>query len=956
MLERTRRIPVPYLTGAGILVISLLLAGVGYFAYQVIGTTVLDELRSQQLQTTTAVSQQTENYFNGLNVEIIGLSQQVSIRTTQDVSFPVALTTIESTVSNRGNTIISVTRFNGDGEPYYAYPEEMNSLINMGGAYPYDIPETLKLEADRRVNVEIPTQIYRVERIDRPGTYSYLLIAPVITLNENTEFLVYELNMDAIFNETMDLAVEDLHGSSTGQLWVLDYDPVSNTYLDLYSVRDAPSVDTIRDAYGNEELNTIDSAVAQTYITNRLGNEIEREAALVRAESINHPFVFLMSRDQSEATDPVQDELRFITFGTIFAVAVLMMVGFLGTRILVRETTERQQEAGARATARALLEVSRVLNSTLDLDIVLNRILIELENLLPHFSSSILLVGEDADEGLSVAAHRGEDVEAHKRTFTWEEARAAREVVARGHAVIINDTRYDERWTSIEGEHEVRSWLGLPLKVFNRTVGVLNVNDLAADRFSREDIDLGETFADQASVALQNARLHQMEVKYIEQELNIARNIQESLQPTAAPESDQLEFAFESIAAQQVSGDFFQIIPLVDNQIAAFVGDVSGKGMPAAMVMAVVTTALRDEVSRVRNPGKLLGVLNERLIDRLKQNNMNSALLPVIYDPVTQHISVSNAGMGLPYVRDVHGEWSEIEIGGYPLGSSETANYGQRSVHFGKDSLIVLYSDGIIEAQSPRGEFFGFERLEKTLKELPKRVTADKAVKRILEAVNRHLGDSAPQDDVTVMVIRSIAEELAPEPDVPEDDEDLSEFQSTKQSGSSTEWQQKFLSRREALIESEGYAMPRENVEVFLPSTLGYEKVARDAAEAIAREMGFSNDRIEDLKTAVAEACMNAIEHGNLEDRSTSVTVLLSAAPDSLEIRVQDRGRQVIPNPLPPPGGTDKSRGWGMFFIQSLMDEVEFTELPEGGNLVKMTIFLGTDEDDHEDEEDDIAE
>ena len=955
MEARTRRIPVPLLTGTGILVISLLLAGIGYFAFQVIGQTVLDDLRSQQLQTTTAVSQQTENYFNGLNVEIIGLSQQVSIRTTQDVSFPVALTTIENTVINRGSVIISVTRFDGDGNPYYAYPEEINGLINMG-TYPYDIPQSLKDEADRRVDIEIQSRIHRVERLDRPGDYSYLLIAPVITLNENTEFLVYELNMDAIFNETMDLAVEDLHGSSTGQLWVLDYDPVTETYLDLYSVRDAPSVDTIRDAYNNVDLDAIDSAVAQTYIHNRLGNEIDREAALVRSESINYPFVFLMSRDQSEATDPVRDELRFITFGTIGALAVLMIVGFLGTRILVRETTERQQEAGARATARALLEVSRVLNSTLDLEIVLNRILIELENLLPYFSSSILLIGEDTDDGLSVAAHRGEDAEAHQRTFTWEEAKAAREVVARGHAVIINDTRLDDRWTNIEGNQEIRSWLGLPLKIFNRTVGVLNVNVLKADRFSREDIDLGEAFADQASIALQNARLHQMEVKYIEQELTIARNIQESLQPTVAPESDQLEFAFESIAAQQVSGDFFQIIPLVDNQLAAFVGDVSGKGMPAAMVMAVVTTALRDEVTRVRTPGKLLSVLNERLIDRLKQNNMNSALLPVVYDPSTQHLAISNAGMGLPYVRDVHGEWTEIEIGGYPLGSSETANYGQRSVHFGKNSMIVLYSDGIIEAQNPHGEFFGFDRLEKMLKELPKKITAEKAVKRILEAVNRHLGDAPPQDDVTVMVIRSIAEELAPVTEVEdndgEDGEDLFEIQSSKQSGSSEEWQQNFLSRREAQIESEGYIMPRENVEVFLPSTLGYEKVARDAAETIAREMGFSNDRIEDLKTAVAEACMNAIEHGNMEDRATSVTVLLSAASDSLEIRIQDRGRQVIPNPLPLPGGSDKSRGWGMFFIQSLMDEVEFTELPEGGNLVKMTIFLGTDDEDA----DDIAE
>ncbi len=132
-----------------------------------------------------------------------------------------------------------------------------------------------------------------------------------------------------------------------------------------------------------------------------------------------------------------------------------------------------------------------------------------------------------------------------------------------------------------------------------------------------------------------------------------------------------------------------------------------------------------------------------------------------------------------------------------------------------------------------------------------------------------------------------------------------------------------------------------EQVEIFLPSTLGYEKVARNAAEAVAEEMGFSPDRIEDLKTAVAEACMNAIEHGNQEDRTTSVTVLLTAAPQQLEIKVSDEGLKPIPDTFPAPGTPNAdSRGWGMFFITQLVDEVEVTRLPKGGNVVRMVIYL----------------
>ncbi len=130
-----------------------------------------------------------------------------------------------------------------------------------------------------------------------------------------------------------------------------------------------------------------------------------------------------------------------------------------------------------------------------------------------------------------------------------------------------------------------------------------------------------------------------------------------------------------------------------------------------------------------------------------------------------------------------------------------------------------------------------------------------------------------------------------------------------------------------------------ELVELHLPSVLGYEKVARSAAEAIALRMEFTSDRIEDLKTAVAEACMNAIEHGNNLERSTAVTVLLSAAPSYLEVLVADTGQQEVPDPLPEPGVGDM-RGWGLFFIQQLMDEVEITRLPQGGNQVRMVIYL----------------
>jgi serine/threonine-protein kinase RsbW len=132
---------------------------------------------------------------------------------------------------------------------------------------------------------------------------------------------------------------------------------------------------------------------------------------------------------------------------------------------------------------------------------------------------------------------------------------------------------------------------------------------------------------------------------------------------------------------------------------------------------------------------------------------------------------------------------------------------------------------------------------------------------------------------------------------------------------------------------------PEERVKLYLPSILGYEKIARGAAEALAEQIELAPDRIEDLKTAVAEACMNAIEHGNDLERAINVTVIMTISPDKLEVRVADIGRHPMPDSLPTPG-SGESRGWGMFLIQNLVDEMEITRLPDGGNQIRMAIYL----------------
>ncbi|MFQ5639200.1 MAG: ATP-binding protein [bacterium] len=141
--------------------------------------------------------------------------------------------------------------------------------------------------------------------------------------------------------------------------------------------------------------------------------------------------------------------------------------------------------------------------------------------------------------------------------------------------------------------------------------------------------------------------------------------------------------------------------------------------------------------------------------------------------------------------------------------------------------------------------------------------------------------------------------------------------------------------------------MPKKEkpIEVHIPSVLGYEKVAMESAAAVARIMGFHESRIEDLKTAVSEACTNAIEHGNRLKKDTSVLVTLRTTKKGLEVNVKDQGVGLPPkNKIPKIdnqiNGCENAGGWGMFLIKNLVDEVEFKNIPKEGNVTRMVIHV----------------
>ncbi len=740
----TRNVTINLIAASTVIVVIALIGLVTYFSSNLVNDTVVDQFRSQELQLVSSLSQQTETYFNGLSTELTNLSRQTVLNTVDPAYETDALVLLADNAEARPGIIRSAVLFDHRGEPRYIWPEDLATAYAGGERFPYSVPSRMVNRTKDGGYVAFEPSLNKASHRDYESTFVFLV--PVFNDLGDTDFLVYELNLDALFEQLWEFIELD----AQGQVWVID------SISTVYQVNPALSLDTL---LGNKFsrsnlLSYREATIEEEAIAGRIA-----VIAPIRTPGEGDDFAIIVSRDTQVALDRVESDLRQIFMLAVGAIVVTAIMAAGAAQYLARETRRREAEEYRRATARTMLEISRALNSTLNLEDVLRSIMAELSNIVPYDSAAVLLLDRSK---LVVAAHRGSDLTDHQVTeFDLDEAQAANQVLRTGRPLVIQDTMQDERWHSSPSS-AIRAWMGVPLRVRDQTVGVLNINGHQVGHFTPEQIDMAEAFADQASVALQNARLHEVEVKQIEQELTIAREIQTSLLPQAAPDVKELEVVAVSEPARQVSGDYFQYLPMPNGQLGIAVGDVSGKGIPAAMLMAVISTAIRDEIARNARPADLLNALNARLLDRMKATHVNSALLVGIFDPQTRQMEIANGGMVQPYIRNGAKQWDFVPVGGYPLGLSQRMAYSSKMISFSPGSLLLFMSDGIVEAQNASGEMFGFDRVEAVLNSIPPDATAQLVVDTMLEATRKHLGSEEAQDDLTIMVIRSVgAAEIA---------------------------------------------------------------------------------------------------------------------------------------------------------------------------------------------------
>ncbi|MGA2924043.1 MAG: GAF domain-containing protein [Candidatus Sulfotelmatobacter sp.] len=404
--------------------------------------------------------------------------------------------------------------------------------------------------------------------------------------------------------------------------------------------------------------------------------------------------------------------------------------------------------------ARILLllnEIARELSSILNLDELLSRVAELLRRLIDYQMFSILLLdssGEKLQHRFSLRFHENIHL---KHEVPWGRGLVGYAAETK-QAVLVPDVTKDPRY--IEGNPETRSELAVPLIYKDKVIGVLDLEHTRRGFFTDDHRRTMMTLAAQVAIAIENARLYEeiaRQERRLERDLALARELQMRLLPQTLPKLANLELAAKFVPARAIGGDLYDFIPYSLSRLGIAIGDVSGKGAPAAIYAALVSGILRSHAPIEPGPAEMLRAVNLSLAERRIEAQFVS-LIYAVWDDEHRTLDVANSGLPRPiHVRA--GKNHVIEATGLPLGLFDDANYDEFRFKMKPGDVFVFFSDGILDARNRRGELFGRGRVEKLITECGGS-SADCVVDILFKAVAEHSAGVETFDDQTVVAIK----------------------------------------------------------------------------------------------------------------------------------------------------------------------------------------------------------
>lgn len=481
--------------------------------------------------------------------------------------------------------------------------------------------------------------------------------------------------------------------------------------------------------------------------------------------------------------------------------------------------------------------------------------------------------------------------------------------------------------------------LTIPLVSQGELVGLINLGGrLSEQDYSSYDKGLLNSLATQAAPALRVAQLvleqqaQARERERIEQELHIARIIQQTLLPKELPDLPDWQLTTFYQPARAVGGDFYDFIQYEDGKLGLVVGDVTDKGVPAALVMATTRSILRSAAQEDLSPGKVLERANDLLFPDIPARMFVTCFYAIL-DPRSGHLTYANAGHDLPYSWH-EGEVTELRATGMPLGLMPGMQYEEKETTLLPGASVLLYSDGLVEAHNPERDMFGFPRLIALLGAFEGEPSAIDYLRAELAHFTSESWEQ--EDDITLVTLQRAPAQQIEDHNISELPTSILPFASTfenkgQPASDTSDWQ--ILDTRQ------------------IPSEVGNERLAMSYIGEAIQAFHLPERRVEQLKTAVAEATMNAMEHGNHYDPEIPVTLQVLSSENAIAVRISDKGGNggvpapqdyEVPDIEAKLAELQSPRGWGLFLIQNMVDEMHILS-DEQTHTIELILHLEGD-------------
>ena len=416
-----------------------------------------------------------------------------------------------------------------------------------------------------------------------------------------------------------------------------------------------------------------------------------------------------------------------------------------------------QMSAKPEIQLQALVEISNNIGNTLSVKEILPKILDSLFKIFVQADRGFVVMRPRPDAPLVPVATKA------RRASDEEKMRVSRTIVKQAmegkKAILSADASTDERFGMAQSiaDFQIRSLICAPMIASNgESLGVIQIDtNNQMSRFTDLDLQVLAGIANQAAIALDNARLHQEALTQValQRDMEVAKQMQRTLLPNHSPEVAGYHFFAFYESAYQVGGDYYDYVSLPDNRLAVVVGDVAGKGVPAAILMAKLSSDVRLWLSIEPNPAKALGKINQ-IFSGYGWDDRFVTMVVAVIDPAKNQLTLVNAGHMPPMLRNAAGEVSEIggEQAGLPVGVVEDFEFEAYQHNLSPGDLVTIFTDGFSEAMNSQRELYGIERMARFIsgKEFNKTMEIGN---HLLADVRQFAGDFPQSDDMCIVCL-----------------------------------------------------------------------------------------------------------------------------------------------------------------------------------------------------------